>query len=108
VSYDPRDPPDLGPLFSPPPTPPKPNAAEVQDAELERVSSRIRGAILEFARAHLGQEFFADDLRKYVTAKCGETAPGSADRILRDLRQGRTLSYRVINRSKSLYVIDGV
>lgn len=101
---------EMGPLFDwqpPSPTPPK-GQAERQDAELDRVSSRIRGAILEFCRARLGQQFFADELRAHVEQQCGKTAPGSADRILRALRQDGELAYRVINRRKSLYLIEGV
>jgi hypothetical protein len=47
--------------------------------------------------------FHADDLRVFVEAATGKTAPASADRILRDMRQSGKINYEVTNRSKSLY-----
>lgn len=77
--------------------PPKSTQAE----HLDRVSVRIGRAIVAFC-AEQGL-FHADDLRAYVTANVGIVAPGSADRILRDLRQRGCLNYRVVNRRDSLY-----
>ena len=70
---------------------------------LDSVSDRIAGAIVRFCKAHAGLEFYADDLRCHVTAQVGSVAPGSADRVLRDLRQRGIVSYHVVNRAKSLY-----
>lgn len=81
---------------------------EEQQENLERVSSRMERAILDFCRAHLSQEdhtFYADELRKYVIAKTGIAAPASADRILRLLRQRKLLNYRVVSRKESLYEV---
>jgi hypothetical protein len=72
-------------------------------AHLESVSSRIGAAILDFMRLHDGLNFFADDLRRHVIAQVGTVAPGSADRILRDLRQKGLIEYEVVNRAQSLY-----
>ena len=38
-----------------------------------------------------------------VRARVGETAPGSADRVLRDLRQRGSIDYEVVSRRSSLY-----
>lgn len=76
---------------------------ETQRQHLDSVSARISGAILEFFRLHDGLNFFADDLRKYVTSKAGVVAPGSADRVMRDLRQKNLIAYRCVNRAQSLY-----
>lgn len=77
------------------------------DEHLGRVSVRIANAIVAFCVEQLGRQFHADDLRQYVRAAVGEIAPGSADRVLRDLRQHGALNYEVVSRSKSLYrVLD--
>jgi hypothetical protein len=85
--------------------------AESQDGgqadNLERVSRRIAAAIVEFCRSRVGRQFHADDLRRFVTARCGTLAPGSADRVLRDLRQRAVLDYRVVSRKGSLYEVLG-
>ena len=72
-----------------------------QTENLERVSSRIAASIVEFIRSH--RRFHADDLRRHVSARVGSVAPGSADRILRDLRQKDVIDYRVVSRRQSLY-----
>lgn len=72
-----------------------------QDQHLSRVRERIAAAIVEFSSNR--KEFFADELRAYVTQKVERVAPGSPDRVLRDLRQKGVLNYRVISRSKSRY-----
>lgn len=72
-----------------------------QDAHLERVSSRIAAAILRFAVP--GRKFHADELRQFVIEAVGECAPGSADRVLRQLRSRGVLDYRCLNRKDSLY-----
>jgi hypothetical protein len=76
---------------------------EEQQENLERVSSRIASAIIRFCREH--RRFHADELRKYVVSETGIAAPGSSDRILRDLRQRKIIDYRVLNRRESLYEV---
>ena len=73
---------------------------------LDAVSSRIGSAILDFCCARVGQEFHADDLRRFVTHKVGICAPGSADRVLRDMRQRGAIDYVCISRSESLYLLN--
>ena len=74
-----------------------------QQENLDRVRSKIQEAILEFANQRIGQAFHADDLRRYVASQC-QVAPGSSDRVLRDLRQRGLVGYQVINRRQSLYL----
>ncbi|HEU0180326.1 MAG TPA: hypothetical protein VFV58_39320 [Blastocatellia bacterium] len=74
-----------------------------QQENIERVSERIGGAVKAFMRERCGQQFFADDLRRYVRVNVGEVAPGSPDRILRMLRRAGELDYKVVSRSESLY-----
>lgn len=76
---------------------------ENQQENINRVSLKIGKAITEFCSNN--KQFYADDLRKYVSDHIGYVAPASADRILRDLRQKGILNYRVINRRKSFYEI---
>ena len=74
-----------------------------QRDNLDRVSQRIATAILRFAQYHL--LFNEEELGRFVEANCGKLAPGSADRVLRDLRQRGELDYRVVDREASLYQI---
>lgn len=76
---------------------------EEQEENRERVSSRIGAAILSFCLVN--RQFHAEDLRKFVTRETGISAPASADRILRDLRQRGVIEYRVLNRRESLYEV---
>jgi len=69
--------------------------------DIDRVRSRIKAAILAFTSKRV--VFRADELRAFVAQRCGATAPASADRILRDLRQRGTLKYVVVSRRRSLY-----
>jgi hypothetical protein len=82
--------------------------ATEQKRQLESVSARIAKAITGFFRATAGSEFHADQLREYVEIHCGRVAPGSADRVMRDLRQRGVIAYEVVNRSQSLYRAKGV
>lgn len=86
------------------PTPP----VTTQDRELRRVRGAIGNAIVAFCRAHLRQAFRATELRAYVEAQCGPTAPGSSDRILRALRRDGVVAYQVLNRAQSLYLVTEV
>lgn len=71
--------------------------------ERQRVYDRIAPVILAFAHDKAGQQFHAEDLRRYVLDHTVEIAPGSPDRILRQLRLEGRLDYTVISRSQSLY-----
>lgn len=77
-----------------------------QAENIERVNARVESAIKEFCRTH--EVFHADDLRRYVVRETGIAAPGSADRILRLLRQRGQLDYKCISRSQSLYRVFSV
>lgn len=80
-----------------------------QELNIERVSNKIRVAILDFCtRLGVGKKFTADDLRRFVAARVPSTAPGSPDRILRDLRQQRQIDYEVVSRSGSIYRLTEV
>lgn len=68
----------------------------------------LRDAIVSFCKGRVGSTFFADELRIYVQSHAGRCAPGSADRILRDLRQVWKLGYTVVNRRQSLYKMQFV
>ena len=75
--------------------------AAPQREQLTRVSGRIAEAIIAFCREHI--EFHAEELRASVRAACGEVAPGSCDRVLRDLRKRGRLNYMVVSRAASRY-----
>lgn len=88
-------------LFDWQPPAPKPTAKE-QARELARVEKGIALDVLAFCRLH--RTFRADDLRAYVVAQGGR-APGSPDRILRQLRSRGLVSYRVTDRAASMYEV---
>lgn len=73
------------------------------DSEAQRVAQRIGPAILDFVARH--DQFTAAELRAYVGRVVGDTAPASADRILRLMRQRGELDYRVVSRRQSLYKV---
>ena len=77
-----------------------------QSGHLGRVRSKIGAAIMAFCRER--STFHADDLHAHVNATCGATAPASADRVLRDLRQDGQLDYVVEDRRRSAYRITFV
>jgi len=82
-----------------------------QEEHLERVSARIAVAIVQFCIEKLQSSdhtFYAEELRKFVVREIGFTAPGSADRVLRDLRQRGVIAYRVLDRRASLYEVIAV
>ena len=79
-----------------------------QAKELLRVSDRLRDAIYLFFDSHqVGEEFYAENLRKFVSDRV-QVAPGSADRVMRDMRKRGLINYSVVSRSKSLYVKESV
>jgi hypothetical protein len=74
--------------------------------ELKAVGARISEAIQLFYdnRMKFNSPFFhADDLRVFVETVVGKSAPGSADRILREMRRDNKVNYSVVDRAKSLY-----
>jgi hypothetical protein len=100
----------------------------IQDQELERVSSKptktseivlnIRGEVVQFLRrvltiaANEGKppRFRMAELEEHIAkANLGKwNTPGSAGRILRDLRFLGLVDYEVIHRAKSEYQINMV
>lgn len=80
-----------------------------QDDNLDRVSARIGAAIFDFYAWHVqaGElEFHAEDMRRWVIRSVGMVAPGSPDRVMRDLRQSGAINYQVLDRASSLYRIE--
>ena len=77
-----------------------------QQENLERVTSRIGRAVVQFCGEH--RRFHADELRKYVITETGIAAPASADRVLRHLRQKKKIAYKVVSRRESLYEVTWV
>lgn len=69
------------------------------------MSDAIGSHVLAFCRSRIGREFHAQELRDYV-ARVHPTAPASADRILRDLRQRELVQYVLVSRSRSLYRVE--
>lgn len=77
-----------------------------QRRQLGRAKSRISTAIIEFFGAReRGTQFCGDELREFVAKQIGPIAPGSPDRVMRDLRADKLINYRLINRRKSLYEV---
>lgn len=74
-----------------------------QARQLDRVRGKTAEAIVEFFEGlQCGQEFHADDLRQAVASRV-MVAPGSPDRVMRDLRQKGVIKYQVVSRADSLY-----
>lgn len=78
------------------------------DKELKRVSENIASIITAYVNgkaATSNPEFNASDVRNACTLKLGfsNVAPGSPDRVMRDLRQCNKINYVLVNRAKSLY-----
>lgn len=79
-----------------------------QTENLERVSARIGGRIVAFCRHRIDngdRTFHMIDLTEWVSSDPCPTAPDSAGRILRDLRQRGVVRYRLLSRSKSWYEV---
>jgi hypothetical protein len=78
----------------------------VQPRELKRVKSEVAPLILAFWKEKgNGAQFHMAELTKFVAART-TIAPDSAGRILRDMRQGGEINYRVVSRRESLYRIE--
>lgn len=77
-----------------------------QSENLERVSARIGGVIVEFFESRKpGDRFHMGTLADFVIEKVGG-APDSPSRIMRALRRERVIGYRVVSRKDSLYEIE--
>lgn len=85
-------------------------ARQEQEQELARVSSGIAKHILAFCRwKGVGATFRTSELNDFVCLRTeNHVAPGSSDRVLRDLRLKRVLDYEVLSRRASLYKITKV
>jgi hypothetical protein len=81
--------------------------AAVQAEQLDRVGERIGHAVMLFfaRRVRETPRFHAEDLRTFIRLYVGEVAPGSPDRIMRQLRQARKIDYRCVDRKNSQYEI---
>jgi hypothetical protein len=77
--------------------------ASEQAQNLDRVSSRIESAVLDFMAANDGTQFYGADLLRYVEKIVGPVAPDSPRRILSLLQSQGKAHYSVINRARSLY-----
>lgn len=78
-----------------------------QSTELDRVSTRLAATILCFVRHCVANDeahFFMSDLLAHVSAQV-QCAPGSPERVLRDMRAKGQLDYKCVRRSNSLYKI---
>jgi hypothetical protein len=74
-----------------------------QAAQIQRVRGSTAWAISEFFTGlQTGQEFHADDLRRYVAERV-TVAPASPDRVMRDMRKRGEIDYTVVSRSDSRY-----
>lgn len=74
-------------------------------ANLARVNARIAMHVKAFVADVLAADgtFHMADLLAYVRERVPDTAPDSAGRILRDLRQKGEIDYMVLDRRASLY-----
>lgn len=73
--------------------------------ERQRVAANIGAVVLAFCKERLEAkraDFHMHELTAYVQARHA-SAPASADRILRLLREARLVDYEVKDRSRSLY-----
>lgn len=87
--------------------------------QLNRVGNNIAQIITKYvnmkAKSNM-PEFHASEVRIACTTELGfnNVAPGSPDRVMRDLRQRKKINYVLVNRAKSLYralplpLVDGV
>ncbi len=79
-----------------------------QTTQLKRVRARLADAVLGFCRLNIGRTVRGSELHRYVADRVPLSAPGSADRVLRALRQDGTVQYTLVSRGGSVYQIDGV
>ena len=81
--------------------------------ELQRVSDNISDAVLDFCSRYRGLQFHMGDLEQFVARwmearKPGAPAPGSASRILRQLKADGRIEYQNISRRHSLYTVTRI
>lgn len=75
-----------------------------QDAQLDRVSKRIRGALLAFFMTRTpGTEYHGEDLRRHIAGQCGDVAPDSARRIASMMKREGSINYELVDKTRSLY-----
>lgn len=73
-----------------------------QARNIERVGDAIAGHVRDFVGEN--RQWHAQELRDYIAERLGRpTAPASAGRIMRDLRQRGLINYRVVDRRGSRY-----
>ena len=64
----------------------------------------IAQVIIKFVNEHIGQEFTGRTLRTYVLVNISSViAPGSPDRIMRELKKKKLINYELVSRHESLY-----
>lgn len=84
-----------------------PTASMTQNREIRRVEEKIEMIVKKFCMERCGQLFHMQDLEDFVS-QYKTISPGSAARLLRELRKNREIGYEVINRRKSVYQINWV
>lgn len=80
------------------------------DKDLKRTKANLEPAILLWAKRRMTngcRQFHLVDLGVDLAKKGLEFAPGSPDRILRNMRSRQLVGYTVLSRSKSLYELTG-
>lgn len=80
-------------------------AAE-QEKQLQRVKGKMAAAIRRFWNTlRPGDQFHSAQLHEFVKAEIPNSAPASAERILRDMRANidELIDYECVNRRQSLY-----
>lgn len=80
-----------------------------QERELRRVSGNIATHVLTFVKLRgKGKMFTGRELESMIDSLPIPSTPGSATRILRDLRKKKIIGFEVVNRSQSIYRITHV
>lgn len=81
----------------------------IQNQEEDRVRNDIGHHVLQFLRSvGVGGQFTASELYLHCLSKKPHLAPGSSCRILRVLRNGGAVKYKVVNRSQSRYQVESI
>jgi hypothetical protein len=78
---------------------------KVQSANLHRVRENLFAPVVEFCKTRVGASFHMKDLVAFCERHVPGTAPDSPSRILRLLRGEGKLSYTVVNRRRSEYLV---
>lgn len=79
-----------------------------QTTQLKRVRSLIGDLVMDFCSCRVGKEFYGWELATFVMDRVTHVAPGSPDRILRDLRQSGAVEYTIVSKAQSRYYVDRV